>query len=373
MVTIITVIDGKHIGDDNNAKGTAAALKRKYPDATTMEWNSVENVDVLKGLAAAAEGPIYIIGAGEQSLEPLAAMHGVAGVVTSWSGHMQFDSLTDEIIRQIDSIHLPSYEVPHTMRLKHREKLCLTPHGVPHNVAQGTFTRAYEEKKQSLPEAERYLAVVLGGDAPAAGGAPQYYSEEEAKLLGKEVAVQASEKRAVVIATNGPRTGKIDPETGKERPNNHQVGAPLDPVSAAFQEGLKQARLAEDQYCFYDFKFGSPSAYNAIMGAVAATPGSTVYLPGESTSMLTEGVENLKPGTIMAYDTGAMNEAHRKQVKSLEDALLVSTLKWKKPGVTSKMHLLYPHHTSPQPAAETVATHLERIAQVKMQPAQQRG
>lgn len=149
---------------------------------------------------------------------------------------------------------------------------------------------------------------------------------EEAKVLGKLLGAQVLRAGAFLLATNGPRTGQNDSRTGQKllthRTKDPETGALLsykmDEVSQAFLEGLKEAGLQEGKhFVFSDFQFGIPSDFKPFLGAALSKEGSQVFLPGESTSMISEGYDNLPADTVTLVTNHDMNETHRKHVNAM--------------------------------------------------------
>jgi len=63
----------------------------------------------------------------------------------------------------------------------------------------------------------------------------------------------------------------------------------------------------------FDFQFGQPSFFHAVLGAIKATNG-VIVVNGESTSMVAECTSVLAPTQIVLVRNGAMNHIHRKHV-----------------------------------------------------------
>ena len=206
--------------------------------------------------------------------------------------------------------------------------------GVAHNLTQEELLKEYEQKKSQkpedpipedpIPEASRYLMVVLGGDAPDSTGKQNFYTPQEAQQLA-EFCNSKAEEGYFIIATNGPRTGLHNPQTS-EKLNSHRVTIlengeatyDLDEVSKAFCDKIKSP-----DFKFFDFKFlpkGVDSSYKALLYATSQKEGSLVLMPGESTSMISEACDFLKPQSVIIYKNGAMNQVHYDHVASVRQS-----------------------------------------------------
>ena len=186
--------------------------------------------------------------------------------------------------------------------------------------------KPYHQWKHLLLKAPIYTLAVLGGDAPTSTQRLRFYTPQEATVLARLLITDIKKRKSILLATNGPRTSKYDPITGKPSfahyeihpKTGHPIDYQIDPVSRAFITTLAAGSLKDGvHFQFFDFKFGKKSPYKALLGAVARHPGSQAYLPGESTSMISEGYDCLPSGSVTIYDTTAMNHAHHAHVSSL--------------------------------------------------------
>lgn len=329
MVQIVALVNDTNKGDSDNAHAVQSSIASQYERATlpfrTQRYHLSDIQSLRQDIASHPDEQFIVVGAGEQSVLPLASLSNMANVVTSWSGHQVPSNLNETTMAGIDTIHLPQSQTTHVMQHILGDRLVTTPHGVPVSKTFKTFEDAYHHERDALdiPPANQYLSIVLGGDAPTKEGEIRHYTAEEAYALGKWMGHHAVQTGAVVLATNGLNTGKYDPVTQQEIPDAHQVGAGLDGVSQSFLQGLQEAGVPVDKQRFFDCKHGQPTALNAMMGAALTHQGGFVVMPGESTSMLSEAVENFPPGRTISYMTQAMNNAQIKHNASLKGAGLI--------------------------------------------------
>ena len=109
--------------------------------------------------------------------------------------------------------------------------------------------------------------------------------------------------------TNGPRTGRFDPET-KEDANFHQKGGSLDPVTQVFMESLSD----KSRVRLYNFEKGGSSLFKALLGVTSETKGS-VLVSGESTSMISQAIDTMPKGSVVLYNHGAMQDIHEQHMR----------------------------------------------------------
>ena len=315
MVKIVNLKDGAHIGDDDNAKSIAQALAAKTKSDKPTDID-IKDTDKLLQLLSSSE-EIVVVGAGTQSIKTLSNLSQNPNITTIWSGHQQPNVLEGNDIKAIDKIILPEYAVGYGLKTFAPEKIIACDYGVPNSKTVETYLNDCKNAKNDgiiIPPAEKYLTVVLGGDAVDKAGNVREYSPTEAFDIGKMMGEQAIRDNYAVLATNGPRTGS---HKNGEKTDAHNQDAPLDEVSQAFIAGLKQAGLPKAQQQFYDFRFGEKSALNALMGVVASNPKNFIYMPAESTSMISEAIENLPVGRTIIYDVNSASEEHAKQVNKV--------------------------------------------------------
>ncbi|MGV2432706.1 MAG UNVERIFIED_CONTAM: hypothetical protein LVQ98_05200 [Rickettsiaceae bacterium] len=167
------------------------------------------------------------------------------------------------------------------------------------------------KNKHKLPQSTKYLSIILPGDAPDSRGKMLYFTPKDAEKLAKHIAKIAKKSGFVVLVTNGPRTGKHDPETGKELVV-HQNNI-LDATSAKFIDILENNKVL---YKLFDFQKGQPSNKELIYGAVIYNKDSKIFVPGESTSMVSEAVDIMPSYAVTIYHNAAMNDNHYKHVKA---------------------------------------------------------
>lgn len=349
MVKIVALL-GKNGGDNANAMGIQAALAAQYEAAGIPVENILSEDEAAGGLSP--DERYIFIAAGKDMLSELAS-YKHPNVLNVWGGHEPTPALLLNA-HKLDVVQLPEYTLNPVYKAVLRSKLAPTLHGVPHSLTakmiEEDFRSATEKSDPSgvhIPEAEKYALVALGGDADG-----RIFSPEEAHALGKAAGTRAQKENFMLLGTSSPRTG------GRE---NHKPDMPLDAVSQAFLDGVRESGLPMDRTQFYPYyDDDKPSALPSLMGAVRAKPGSFALMPGDSATMITQGIDLLPIGATEIYETAAMGENHYNQVSHLLNKGLIN--KWQEPKLAQGQ--------KPAPAAEMVADKVvERAHSMRILPA----
>ncbi|MCE3254669.1 MAG: hypothetical protein K0R25_163 [Rickettsiaceae bacterium] len=402
---IIKLINGSsNVGDDNAAtaicRTTQEILGNKKAEIEECNINNLQKLEELREKALSGQ-EIIVVGCGSHMVEHLKNFKSVApdNVKTCFASHQIPDNLLPNL-GFLDSVAVPEYAISEKNREQLEDKLIATS-GVAHNLTEEELEMEFKEflkakliatigvnhnltEEELERELEKFIAaeqlaapkkglvLVLGGDAELPQTIPkQYicYSEEEARQLARFAIKEAMEGN-FIYATNGPRTGMIDPVDRCSNLYTHRLIHPvtneeinykLDPVSQAFIDELQKGGLVEGKnFQFYDFKFlekGVDSAYKALLRIAKKSEGKfKIVLPGESSSMISES-DILPNGSVIVYRNNAMNENHEKQVKTSLDQGSVLLLDLEKMEVQS----LKTQDGIPQSVAKTIANRLASI------------
>ncbi len=320
------MIDEQHAGDDNHARAVARALGRKIPDADVLEGN----IKQLEKLCGENAEPLFVIGAGAHNMQPLAELRQKSGrknLKISWGSH-QYHTDLSRYADQFDYIALPGHTIGQDVRnsLKGHMHKIIKMSGVPHLMTLDHLKDIYNAGSFKIPSAEKgCTCVIMGGDALTPDGNLKFYTPKAAADFARYL-VRKGRIQKPLLVTNGPRTGKHDPDTGVDANTHrnfdpetgHAIEYKLDPVTHAFVEALEQEGLKPEQdFYLYDFMFtkdGVSSAYKSLLYSVQKT-GGQIYVPGESTSMISEACDFLSPKNVVVYNHEAMNTEHYKFVK----------------------------------------------------------
>ncbi|MBY0501005.1 MAG: mitochondrial fission ELM1 family protein [Alphaproteobacteria bacterium] len=318
-------------GDHNQLLGIQRALSKLSPekipfeDLDTKQTTSSEIKQKVEDDLQTQK--VIVVGSGEGGIDGIEALEALPQnpqLITCLTSHMFLDRYTN--LEKINFIALPIHDF--TAMDKALGERLITTVGVAHNRNAKTAEKTYQEYKSELPQADAYLGVVLGGDAPVPPPVKdiKLFTTDDAKRIATYVIQQAKATNACVLVLNGPRTGKHTPDK-QEIPTAHRNGH-LDAVTAHFKEILL-SQLPADKVKVFDFQFNEKPPYNAFdlaLGAANATH-SQIFIPAESTSMASEAIDTMPPNSVILYENSAMNEVHYAHMNSELNARRASILK----------------------------------------------
>ncbi len=304
--------DFGHKGDENQIRGVVRAMFQSRP-VEVREFNMGEEQQLTEALRKALQEPKPILlVVGEKTVPSFSKLLPVDQATTAHLCHMETKD-HPQLIGKVDFIVLPTHAAREEFKalLKGSRTQLIETVGVAHNRQIEAVKKAYLERRDQLPSSALYQGVILGGDAPTPEGEILFFTEENARQLARSVA----HFKGHFLITNGPRTGKYDPETKTEIKTAHRDGK-LDFVTAAFVEELKKSGVLPNRFTVFDFQFGQPSNdMDVMLGAVRATNGF-MFVPGESTSSISESVDVLPFQHAIVYENTAMNPVHKAHVVS---------------------------------------------------------
>jgi len=365
-------MDKAFVGDCNQTSGIGNALiracEKKNLRYSIKKWYSHNsNISEIEGAFTHKQNTKkIIISSGSFGLNAFSQESpDTDNIYTIWTGHQVFDGLKN-IIGKIDILALPKHAITESFRkiIKNsknmRTKLVET-NGVAHNLQKHDLFKANNNWiGERFLQAPSYIGVFLGGDAPTPDGTIRYFTQEEARLLGQLVAQKAKKSGSCVLITNGPRTGKHDKTSGAVN-NFHKKNSQIDPVSMAFIQSMQENNAT---YQFFDFKFGVPSAYKAILATLMTTPNSQAFVTGESASMVSELCDFMPTGQTYVVSVNSMNRTHKAFVRSMHEAKRIN---WVHPNAQIIEHPgKLEKSTENISAAETIARYV--IAQILKYP-----
>lgn len=318
---VFTLVKKEAVGDYNQILGIQEALKHlNQEDINFKEFNFEDLEQISKEIKTINlndnDEKVVILSVGDYGLDAFRKLRencNTPRIYYVLSSHQLTDALSKEK-DIVDLMAVPSHAVDATFSKPKAGKLVQTI-GVAHNLNRQEIEAAYTKDKNKiipLQHHKKYIAVMLGGDAPDLNGKIHYYTAAEAEKLANHLATLAKQLGAVVLVMDGPRTGKHNQQTGMVNEHAHKDGK-LTFVSQAFKDAFSK-HLPQDQFAFYDFQFGQPNMNKAVYGAIIETQG-IVLIPGESTTMVSEAVDSFDKGKVIVYQNNAMNKTHLKHVK----------------------------------------------------------
>ena len=341
-------------GDHNQALGVAKHLSNQTKDIDTSQVNP----ETIKEQIAQdlKHEKVIVLGAGEGGVKGINELPCNANLVIGLISHIFLPNYEDvALLNKINFIALPKH-LAKTDKDKVGLKL-LEVTGVPHNRDIKAAEQTFNEWKKELPICSRYVGVMLGGDAPTPVNDINLFTKQDAEQLAKYIGEHA--KGECVLVLNGPRPGKHD-EQKKLIPKAHKDGK-LDQITQHFVNLLTD-RLGSERVKVFDFQFNNKPPYNSfdlVIGAINATDGY-LFIPGDSTSMVSEAIDNIKAGHVIIYANNAMNEVHAAHVKSELEANRASVLQNYQDLKTNSA----PTSQISESAAETIAKKLKDIANI---------
>ena len=363
--TISHTAQGKYVGDRSQSRGIQKALVTSKIargwDIHAREWQREELDAYCHYLSELQDHTISVcILSGVIALETVKALRknpASKQLTIIWSAHRYEESLV-QYSDYIDAIIMPKHEV--TCLSQAQKSTLNTPIievlGVAHNLNKMVLEEELEKWESSFTDDIRYLAVFLGGDASARDGKTHCFTPKEATLLGQHVAQRAKAENFKIIATNSPRTGKHDPDTGDVVHTHHDESH--DATSAAFIAAIEAENAP---YQFFHFQFGKPSAYRAILAEISLGAESIAYVTGDSTSMISEIDDFVGHNSLHIVQVGSMRPVHIAHMESMYEAghshkVLLNTQS-NTVDITPLSHITDRHILT---ASEQAAKHIEK-------------
>lgn len=319
---IIGIYKDGAIGDRDQIIGVENAIKVKNPAVEIIEiagTNDANASNVIQQIKDKDPSKKYlIIGIGDLafsifqqlSTEPLSHIKTLA------LGHQWTDAYT-KLVEHVTWIAVPDYAMPDCITKATKTRLIRT-NGVSHAVTRESLQQAYEAHRDTFTLTKDDCVVILGGDAPNKSGRIKRFTKKDAKNLAKAVARQGYTGHFYIL--NGPRTGKYDSFL-KEILNVHKNGI-IDRITTTFSEALKQQKQADlridaARVHVFDFQFGQTlNPYLPLLGA-ALNGNASVWVSGESSSMVSEIISTFPPERTVVYSNHAMNKTHKRHIESV--------------------------------------------------------
>lgn len=319
-------------GDENQVQGIIQAYRNMDKNLEVQEFNINQAEDLkafLKTLPQNDKNKPVLLGVGEKTISQFSELLPLEDVVTAHLCHMLTNSHT-LLVGKVDFIALPVHAVGNfEQEIKGTRTNLIKTTGVSHNREISIIEDIYNKNKSKIPQNDSYLGVILGGDAPKPNHEILLFTESDARKLASSVAATIGTRHILII--NGPRTGKYNPtpllnNSYEEIKSAHRDGK-IDFVTHSFVDELEKNGLTRKQFTLFDFQF-SPvpnQDMNLLLGAIRATH-SSVLVPGESTSAVSECIDVLEPDSVIVYQNSAMNPTHHKHIESELEASRIKLL-----------------------------------------------
>ncbi len=310
-----------NVVEHNQALGIAAALEKLSPqkiylvDLNAQTFTSAEiKAKIEENLS---NEKVIVIGTGEGEIADIQPLSKHRNLIICLSSHVFLDDYkTPELLNKVNYIAIPSHEVTTNQKLLGAKLIETT--GVTHNRNPEIVDKVYNAWKKELPNCPSYLGIGLGGDVPTLSKEIKFFTQEEAIELAEYIAGAA--QNACILVFNGAHTGKYT-ATKQEDKKVHQLGY-SDPITLLFKKQLAAAGIKNIRV--FNFQHNTPEnkpwispydSFDLIVGAVRATDGQ-IFVPGESTSMISEVIDILPLGHVIVYENNVMNRVHKAYVDS---------------------------------------------------------
>ena len=322
-----------NVGDHNQTLGVLTAL-----NSLSGQEFAVEDIDTNVASPAAIKEDIeknlshekvIVVGAGEGGIDGITDLSPNQNLIVCLSSHMFLERYNNPaLLKKVSFIALPMHASEKAKKLL--GKKLIETIGVAHNRLSKEAIKAYKDwGAKEVPPSSKYFGVILGGDAPVPESKDiKLFTEEDASHLADYVANNA--QGAYILVLNGPRTGKYD-KNRKEIASVHRQGQ-VDPITNLFKEQLAERGVT--QVKVFDFQHNTPenkpwvppyNCFDLVAGALKATNG-VLFVPGESTTSISESIDVLSPGQVIVYNNSAMNDVHKAHVTSEFEAGRIAVL-----------------------------------------------
>jgi hypothetical protein len=356
-VDIWTLKNDKFAGDTDQLRGVSAAFvkwcghKKVVCENKEVDMQDVATLPQALEASQAQNKVVFFVGPyGAEALLTLKKDSKTPFIAVHLS-HQKLD-VHDKIFKTAansngaDFIALPQHvltidpDLEKALRASQTQLIATT--GVCQGLTKDQLKKDYDAFKTQLPGGDDpqtpYLVFVLPGDSQSANGTDWLLaSSDQANELAVQLATRAKENGQQLLILNGPRTGKFQ-KKGEEDKQAHREGV-MDHLTASVKQTLDDKGLT---YTLYDFQFGKPSAWAPVLYVLKTHPGSSLYLEGTSTSMISQALAHLSGVSVVLYQHDGMNDAHYAHLKTEQEggraAILTLDGKLKEAAKLSENH-----------------------------------
>ncbi len=320
---MILIINPKNVGEASQIRGVARYISATSQKIHIEEIDSTDLSPAWPLLAKHSSTRNIVIAAGKDGITTLREIKskspGIFSVHLSYQIYDNSDALlmTEHSFNGANLMILPKHAITpqfESLVMASQTRLISTV-GVAHNLRKEDIERAYEKHVLSIPgsTSDKYALVILGGDAQNVDGSWMYFTKNDAQKLARLID-KSIDKDTYVFVLNGPRTGKHNPSTKEEDKNAHR-GEQLDIVTQTFVDYFKN----REKFHIFDFQYGKTGMYRPLLGKMLHATHSKIFVPGESTSMISEIVDSVgsnEKHQIFAYEHAAMSGVHKLHIAS---------------------------------------------------------
>ena len=314
---LLVVLNEGRIGDQNQLNGIVDELSKTQSKWSINYLKNIQTSEIEAAIGQACKNSykLALLTSGPDGIKVIDNISSklCPSVLVVSSAHMLFKDHIN-ILGKVNILALPSYSFDNEFEHKAEKvgtKIVKTL-GVAHNITLKSIEDEYNRFKDRfswLKKQDKIAMIVLGGDAPDSDGKIHYYTSSEAQKTAEYIGNFCKSNNYSLLIFNGPRTGQYDSTTGDKNADAH-TNDKLDEVTESFMKKI-ETHLKPDQYKLYNYSKNSASPYRAGFWVVKNAKTGKCFLPGESTSMISEANDILPSQTII-ISNGAMNESHLK-------------------------------------------------------------
>lgn len=360
---IVLITNSKNLGETSQIKGVARELLSDVPNAKIKEFAS-DNIDsAIDFLSKNTNSKNLVIAAGSEGINSLRQIKSKIGNIFSVHlSHQIYNNhesllLSNNNPNGANLIALPKHIIDkkfENLALSSSSKLIETI-GVSHNLQKAEIEKAYEKSVLEIPGtvSDKYALVILGGDVENTDKSWSYFTQSNSIKLAKIIA-KLIDKDTYIFVLNGPRTGKHNASTGKEDSEAHR-GNKIDAVTQSFMDQFAN----RDKIYLFDFQYGKSGMYRPLLGKMLHSLESKIFIPGESTSMVSEIVDTVGSNDkhkIFVYEHSAINKNHKSHI--LEEHKNGRIFLLSKNGTITRQ--ITPNGLYTQSAAKLIADNIEK-------------
>ena len=335
-ILIIVLMSAHFMGDSDNAKSVSNALQAQFSESKNVktveimvrakEEQEINKEDLLKAINKDTNyDEIIVIGAGLDGIKAIDIINNQNNPKFKfiWSGHQLIKEVEDSL-EKLNIVILPEYAASEDKKAGIRKQVKLIETlGVPHSTKKEDIIQAAKKwlDEDKIDKADKYLVVCLGGKVPSDQDGEHNYPATEALKLGKHLAKIAKTQKMVLLATDGPRSGREVRE------------AFLKGVNSILSDSANPLNTyIKDKFKFIAYDDSAGSSVNPFLGLALLTKGSIAIIGGDSASLVTKAV-NLLPGQVYIEENSAMTAIHKKQIGILIKNGEAKTLKYTDGGL----------------------------------------
>ncbi len=327
-MNIITLLPSNQ-GSKQSALGISSELKNHFERDTeqAIKTQSLEKDEFHRLSDKIGNKPTIIVTSSLEHIDEIEKLglsneQSGANVRIVWQSHQlpEIGSKEMNILkRYVHDIVIPRHEETYAQQAGLQDRAIFTS-GVPHTLTKDAVKDALADYSNA-----RFLSVmnklrmkampgidiaIMGGDFETRNGTVVTYDDKHAYMEGYNIAARHKQSGRVLLATNGPRTGKSSIE------NAHRGNTELDEASRSYKYALEANGLTSTQdFEFFDFRFKDEGGVDSVLRPALALldDQSTIYCEGMSITMAYE-ILAVKPegARLTLVDLGEpMLDSHR--------------------------------------------------------------